>query len=99
MSPICYLGQATSLQQIESPQYGHDRFAKKTQLSVTSDNVILVTVKDQLAVVDRWGVWGGGKDESTGQCYSDDSEGSTGCGGPVGHVEQWEGRDPLFTAT
>ncbi|MPC55368.1 hypothetical protein E2C01_049301 [Portunus trituberculatus] len=46
------------------------------------DNVILMTAKDQLAAVDRWG---GGKDENVGQCYFYDSEGSTGCGGPMGH--------------
>ncbi|MPC30566.1 hypothetical protein E2C01_023833 [Portunus trituberculatus] len=46
------------------------------------DNVILTTTKDQLAVLDRWGPWGGGKDKSVGQCYSYDSKGSTGCGGP-----------------
>ncbi|MPC45107.1 hypothetical protein E2C01_038792 [Portunus trituberculatus] len=55
------------------------------------DNVILMTVKDQLAAVDQWDAWGSGKDESTGQCYSYDSEGSTGCGGPVGRVWQQEG--------
>ncbi|MPC35779.1 Transient receptor potential cation channel trpm [Portunus trituberculatus] len=38
------------------------------------DNVILTTAKDQLAPVDRWGAWDGGKDESARRCYSYDSE-------------------------
>ncbi|MPD02154.1 hypothetical protein E2C01_097714 [Portunus trituberculatus] len=54
------------------------------------DNVILTTVKDKLAAVDRWDAWGGGKDESAGQCYSYNSKGSTGCSGPVGRVGRRE---------
>ncbi|MPC82415.1 hypothetical protein E2C01_077082 [Portunus trituberculatus] len=54
------------------------------------DKVILTTAEDQLAAVDQWGAWGGGKDESAGQCYSYNSKDSTGCGGPVGRVGRQE---------
>ncbi|MPC57111.1 hypothetical protein E2C01_051085 [Portunus trituberculatus] len=55
---------------------------KKNSGEKAQDNVILTKAKDQLAAVDRWSAWGSGKDESAGQCYSYNSGGLTGCGGP-----------------
>ncbi|MPD00120.1 hypothetical protein E2C01_095571 [Portunus trituberculatus] len=60
------------------------------------DNVILTTAKDQLAAMDQWG---GGKDESAGQCYSYDSEGSTGCGGMRGVAGRMKAQDNVIFTT